>query len=384
MAVTLRETLASWNPLRCTGQEVPPGMLVMAKALCLIIVFWRDYQDILVYLPFFSGLDSLGAPLLLKRAAQALIVVGVFGVLFNRFVRVSSALVAAGLLLGMLMAREYFTNNRALVAALFAVVALQPSPQLLGWQLGVIYFGAGLNKLLEADWRDGTYFTAWAGMMTPDVYPWIAALLPKGWMEVAMGWSTILLELFLACSLPFKRLQPVAITVGVLFHSSLVLMTHSTYGYFFFAAIVAYNALGAWPERIRVQHPATSRGRLARFLAAIQADRRVEVSPGPVSELTATPNGGAPARGVAALRLCVRYTPAFYFAGVAWFLYAGTGYPPPVIPGLRDGMTGGYLFEPLSYFRNATLVAALLLFAPLPELLRALRRRPQPEGRLSA
>jgi hypothetical protein len=170
-------------------------------------------------------------------------------------------------------------------------------------QLAVIYLGAGLNKLLDADWRTGAFVQDW---LRPDhyetgyIYTHFASLLPGTMLSALLSWTAILTEFVLIPLLLVPRFVPLAIFVGVSYHTGLVLITGgSTFGVFWYALVATYIALLQWPVRLVVNYNTQDRLQL-------------ELDMG-------TGMGIGRFTGVAAVTRILLYTPAFYIACLILF-----------------------------------------------------------------
>jgi hypothetical protein len=188
------------NPLRCARQALAPNVLLMAKlvALCLLLKgFWlRLPEPFLPFLPFF---DYVGSPAIIHRVLQITFVASAASLLFNWHVRTSCLVLGSAILLGILASRPFYQSNRLFCACLLLMAALQRpgrKPWLLRWQVATLYFGAGLNKLADVDWRSGQFFENWVvGLHHQALYTKIAAWLPGLLLSQIMSWATILIEL---------------------------------------------------------------------------------------------------------------------------------------------------------------------------------------------
>jgi hypothetical protein len=117
------------------------------------------------------------------------------------------------------------------------------------WQLAITYFGAGLNKALDADWHSGVFFENWAVNRLQQ--PWYIALdskLPQLVLAKLMCWSTIVTELGTAPCLLIPSLQYWAVLANIFFQSSLLLFTGTTFTLFFYSMTAASFAFYTWPE----------------------------------------------------------------------------------------------------------------------------------------
>jgi predicted DCC family thiol-disulfide oxidoreductase YuxK len=217
-------------------------------------VDWRNLPD--PFLPFVPVLSHLGPGPLFRFSLKAIVLAGLFALLFNRHVRAACLTIGSVYLLAILSSRIYFQNNRLFVGCLFFLAGLSEqgkTPWLLRCQVALVYFSAGLNKLLDAGWRSGDFFSAWSGPFIKEkLYFRIEALLPGRTMAWLFSWSTIAGELGLSFSLP-SRWFSTAVWIGVLFHTGLLFLTGRTFGMFYYAALASYLSFLEWPrDRVTV------------------------------------------------------------------------------------------------------------------------------------
>jgi predicted DCC family thiol-disulfide oxidoreductase YuxK len=229
-----------------------PNLLLMAKliALCLLLT---NHVRLLTepFLPFVSIFDRLPGPAFL-HTLQIVFVGSAAALLFNRSVRLSSLLLGLTILVGIAASKAYFGNNKFFCGCVLFLTGLQPpgkKPWLLRWQLAIVYFGAGLNKALDADWHSGQFFEYWATHRVQNhLYIWAARWLPPMALARLMCWTTIGTELGLSAGFLVPRLYPLAIWGNLLFQSALLLFTGTTFTMFFYAMTAASLAFVEWPR----------------------------------------------------------------------------------------------------------------------------------------
>jgi hypothetical protein len=242
------------------GTVLPPNLLLMAKliTLCYLLTQWRDFP--VVFLPFFGPLDALGEPVALKLALQLLFLVAAGALFANRSVRLACLGLALVIVATVLSSRMYFGNNRVYSACLLFLTALYTPGagiHLVRYQIVLLYLGAGLNKLLDADWRSGQFFETW----TATVPHWssLRAHLSELPDSRALSWLVIVTELALAIGFAVPRLFRLAIWLGVAYHTAILIDTSSTFNMFYFAALSSYLAFVNWPSApIQVYDDGTS------------------------------------------------------------------------------------------------------------------------------
>jgi predicted DCC family thiol-disulfide oxidoreductase YuxK len=242
----------SWNPLRCGGTELPIELLLMAKLIALSLLLTHHVRLLPdPFLPFLPFLDQL-PPQAFQRTLQAIFLISAVALLFNRRARLSCLILGGTILLAVVSSRAYYGNNKTFCGLILFLTGLyHPAwgPWLVRAQVIIIYFGAGLNKLLDPDWQSGVFFEHWAGVrLHHPAYLFVASVLPALVLGKIMCWGTIVTELGLSIAFTMRRLYPLAIWVSLLFHSSLLLFTGSTFTMFFYAMQASMLAFAPWPQ----------------------------------------------------------------------------------------------------------------------------------------
>jgi predicted DCC family thiol-disulfide oxidoreductase YuxK len=247
----------SWNPFRCSSAALPTQVLLMAKLLALSLLLTghvRLLPD--PFLPFIPGLDQIAPPEIFQKILQTVFLGSALALLFNRFVRASAFVLGLTMLIAVLSSKAYYGNNKIFTGLMLLFAGLyDPRTGLLflRWQIVIVYFGAGLNKLLDPDWQSGVFFQHWAGTRLQNpLYLALAGALPGFVAAKIFCWGTILVELGLAGIFLLKKLIPLAIWISVLFHASLLLFTGSTFTLFFYAMQSAMLVFAFWPRNTTV------------------------------------------------------------------------------------------------------------------------------------
>ena len=252
LSSTLVPALPSWNPLRCGGTALPVNLLIMVKAIAIALLLTNHVRLLPdPFLPFVPALDRI-PPLLFQRTVQLVFIASAVTLIFNRSVRLSSFLLGMSIILSVVASKAYYGNNKTLCGFIFFLTSLyQPgqSPWMLRLQLVIVYFGAGLNKILDPDWRSGIFFENWAvNRLHERMYLAMAPLLPHLALAKLMSWFTILTELGLSGAFLIRRLYPAAIWFSLLLHSGMLLFTGSTFTMFFYAMSAAMLVFVDWPK----------------------------------------------------------------------------------------------------------------------------------------
>ncbi len=245
-----------WNPLRCSGTELPVPLLLMAKIIALALLVTghaRLMPD--PFLPFIPALDHL-PPDLFRLGLQVLLVGSAVALLINFHPRLRALMLGFTILLAVISSKAYYGNNKLMCAALLLLAGLyhpRTGAWLLRLQVAIVYFGAGLNKILDSDWQTGVFFHHWAGVrLQQPLYLWAAGWFPPLLVAKLACWMTMATEASLAVALLIRRAWPWAIWVSLLFHAALVEFTGTTFTMFFYAMEAAMLAFVDWPRELIV------------------------------------------------------------------------------------------------------------------------------------
>jgi predicted DCC family thiol-disulfide oxidoreductase YuxK len=242
-----------WNPLRCGGLELPTNLVIMAKAIAIALLLTRHFLLLPdPFLPFVPGMDRIPGALF-QRSMQVLMVGAALALLCNVRVRLTSFLLGMSLLLSVVASKAYYGNNKTFCGLMLVLASLhQPgrSPWMLRLQMVVVYFGAGLNKVLDPDWRSGVFSHNWVvNRLHQPVFIALEPLLPDLLLAKLMSWFTIITELFLSVAFLVRRLYPLGIWLSLLLHSGMLLFTGSTFTLFFYGMTAAMLVFVDWPEQ---------------------------------------------------------------------------------------------------------------------------------------
>jgi predicted DCC family thiol-disulfide oxidoreductase YuxK len=253
MAIPTEIARPSWNPLRCGGTGLPINLLLMAKLIALSLLLTNHVRLLPdPFLPFVPVFDWIGSPVAFQRALQVVFVASAVALLFNRWVRASCLALGAVILIGVVSSRAYYGNNKTFCGLILFLTGLyEPGaePWLLRAQFALVYFGAGLNKLLDADWRSGIFMEHWATVrLKQSAYIAVASWLPPMLLAKLTCWGTIATELGMSAAFLIRRWFPAGIVASLLFQSSLLLFTGTTFTMFFYATQAALLMFVDWPR----------------------------------------------------------------------------------------------------------------------------------------
>jgi len=247
---------------QCRCNRHPINLVLMAKLLAIGLIAKQYVFPPKRNLPFFEFMNYLGPTDHLHVALIILICCGIGLVIFNYYIGLGFLAIATGLLLAELGCKPCYADSRFFILSIFLLLSLHEKssgPWLLRIQVIFVYFGAGLNKLLDPDWTNGQYFEAWMHTKIHNTfYISLAAILPAIWLSKMMGWFTIITELSMAIGFSLKKLNIFAIWCGLLLHGTALILVED-FGIFFSAVLFSYLAFVQWPKHIIVSIP-SSRG----------------------------------------------------------------------------------------------------------------------------
>jgi hypothetical protein len=121
---------------------------------------WHNLRD--PFLPFLSLFDYFDGMPVFRLALKLGLLSAIGSLLLNCCVRFSCIAIGLVVFADILSSRLFFENNILYVACLFLLIGLSDSPQLIRYQVALVYFGAGMNKLLDPAWRSGAFFATWS------------------------------------------------------------------------------------------------------------------------------------------------------------------------------------------------------------------------------
>ena len=241
------------NPLKLSELSLPPQIVLLCRLLALTLLLTNHQSQIQTpFLPFLAIFDSL-PPAIFQYTLKIALVIGALGLLFTRKTRTFATLTGITILLAVLSSRAYYGNNKTFAGLLLLLSALSSQtgpPRLIQWQLALVYFGAGLNKILDPDWQSGQFFHHWAtDRLGNPVYIWLSAQLPPLVAGKLFCWTTIAAELAIAVLTLIPRFHPAVIWSSGLFQSSLLLFTGDPFNLFFYSMQASLFAFARWPEK---------------------------------------------------------------------------------------------------------------------------------------
>lgn len=342
----------SWNPLKCSGTDLPKNLAIMVKTLAMVVLVVNHVRILPdPWLPFVPFLDVF-PPALFQKTLQTLFLVSALAIVFNRRLRLFSLIIGSTMLVAVVSSKAYYGNNKTFCGLMFLLAGLYKpgTPNFFRWQLAITYFGAGLNKLLDADWHSGVFFENWAvNRLHQSWYMAANSRLPSLVLARFMCWTTIATELGIVPCLFIPQLNTLAVFSNVLFQASLCLFTGTTFTLFFYSMTASSLALVKWPDQPApvFYDPSRKLSHVARrFFTSWDLDRTFQWTP-----LESAPAGRSAIylfagqnvySGFRALQMIFLLNPVTYFV-LAIVIAAGESTPADVGAALRRLIVGGSL-----------------------------------------
>lgn len=241
------------EPFRISNTELPDNVLLMAKVIALAFMATGQFRLLSWhFLPFLRFFDRLGSPVAFHWTLVGIFLVVSIGLFYNLRVRTCCLVLGAVVFVSLVSSREYFENNRTYCACILLLAGLcsrGQKPWALRAQVVLVYFGAALNKIMQADWRSGQFFWYWFGQIHhPDLWRYMTALIPEMPMAQFFCWATIIIEFVLVIGFLTPRWRSSAIWLGAAYHTALLVMMNSSFGMFYYAMLASYLAFVDWPR----------------------------------------------------------------------------------------------------------------------------------------
>jgi len=246
----------SWNPLECHKTEMSPSLLLMAKLIVICLIL-KGYLLTLPdhFLPFIPVFDNLGTPFIFQKTLQSLFLVFGFMLLCNRRVRLCCIVLGLVFLVATLSSRVYYRNGKVFCGCILFLAGFYnktETPVLLRLQIVLVYLGSGINKIFDAQWRNGEFFEyLMVDWLDQEYYTALSNVLPELLLSKLMGWCVILSEFAIALGFLLPALYGMAVWISIFFHTGALVLTGNDYGIFYTAALASCLAFGTFSGDIR-------------------------------------------------------------------------------------------------------------------------------------
>ena len=322
MAESMNPSSPIGRPWRCTGTAMAPNLLLMCKLLLGLILahgFPATLDD--PFIPFLAVLDGFHAhPGVFAGAMKGLFLAGAIFLMFN--VRVREAAMTLGLvvILTLIASKPQFRNHVFIVGCLFFLAGLhrdREDPWLLRLQFALIYGGAFINKVLQADWWNGQFMHYWLhrSMRNP-WYEMLVPLLPELGVAKVISWTVIAMELVLAVLFFMPRFTRVAVSLALAMHLGfLAIVGRRVFGHFTEDVLIAMLVFLRWPSGERRIGLGEHLHRILRpVMPLVDLDRQWVVNQTPPGRWLEVASEGKSWHDWSALWPLLKYNSTFYLA----------------------------------------------------------------------
>ncbi len=315
-------SLSRFHPFRTKLEGLSPELVTIGKFLVLYCVFNRLFSGFgKIYISFLPWINKWSALYDLQAYDfQLRLIWNILFIIFSTFIvfnfrfRFAAFCLSLMLFFGILFSQLNYSNNAVFAAMIFLIISLSPEhfgPWAIRFQLGLIYFGAMLDKLLSSAWRDGSFFLSWKENSI-----WVEGFSPLVSAEslaLIYSWGAIVVEGFLSLGSLIPPLSYGVMSVGSLFHASTTLMDGNFFGVFVLGMMISYRAFARYPNQCHLFYrKAIWMDRiLAFFIRTLDHDERFKLSEG--SSLQLVTSNRKSWSGGRAFKISLLSLPAFYF-----------------------------------------------------------------------
>lgn len=247
------------NPFYVTGKAVAPELVLAVRLLAVYLLLTNEFpfngnQGGGRFYPLIGLLGEIGSDQQFDLGVRLLFLGGIGTLLFSSFVRLGTLAVGLAIVTGLLSCQICISVAHLFTGCVFLCTALSndaTGTDLIRFQLAVLYLGADLNKVSDADWWSG------ASMETLLVtkhqiasYMNAASAFPPGFLSQITGIGVIVLQMGIAILLLRRGTVVYAMLLALALHLPMVVLMQMTFGPFLFALIIAYGSLLTWPRRL--------------------------------------------------------------------------------------------------------------------------------------
>jgi hypothetical protein len=247
------------NPFYVTGKAVVPELVLAVRMLAIYLLLTGEFpfngnQGGGRFYPLIEWLDRLGTDAQFNSGVRLLFLSGIGILLFSRFIRFGALCVGLAFVTGLLSCQICISVAHLFTGCVFFCTALSNEVTrtgLIRFQLAVLYLGADLNKVFDADWWTGASMETLL-VTKHQIGPYMnaASIFPPGFLSQMTGIGVIVLQISIAILLIRPRTIIYAMMLALVLHLPMVLLMQMTFGPFLFALVTAYGSLLTWPRHL--------------------------------------------------------------------------------------------------------------------------------------
>ncbi|MGN7887778.1 HTTM domain-containing protein [Dyadobacter sp. 22481] len=247
------------NPFYVTGKAIVPELVLAVRLLAVYLLLTRESPFYGIqgggrFYPVFDLVDQLGTDEQFNMTVRLLFLTGIGLLLFSRFVRLGALFAGLAFVAGPISCQICISVAHLFTGCIFLCTALSnhvTGTDIIRFQLVVLYIGADLNKISDADWWTGASIeTLLVTKHHIAHYMRAASLFSPGFLSQMTGIGVIVLQMGIPVLLLKRRTIVYAMLLAVALHLPMVVLMRMTFGPFLFALVAAYGSLLGWPKHL--------------------------------------------------------------------------------------------------------------------------------------
>ncbi|WP_406683911.1 HTTM domain-containing protein [Seonamhaeicola sp. MEBiC1930] len=227
----------------------------MCKLLVLLLIY-HGYIDKLIdpFIPFIPSLDIFNSfPGVFKNTMRFLFAMASVSLFFNFKTRTSSLILGCVVIISILASIPNYYNHILICGCALVLAGLsnrKSVPYLLILQLSLVYFGASLHKILDADWWSGDFMHNWLfNARNNTFYIYFYSHMPNLILAKFLSITAFTTELMIAILLLFKQFRIKAVWFIIVFHMTLFSFTMIRFGHFIDSLLIVLIGFLNWPKK---------------------------------------------------------------------------------------------------------------------------------------
>jgi hypothetical protein len=270
------------NPFYIKDKAVAPELVLAVRLLSVYLLLTSEFpfngnQGGGRFYPVFDFLN-FGTDEQFNLGVRLVYLCAIGIILFSRFVRIGALGVGLAFVTGLLSCQTCISVAHLFTGCIFLCTALSnhvTGTALVRFQLVVLYLGADLNKVFDADWWTGASMeTLLVTKHQIGAYSTVAEIFPSMFLSSMAGIGVIVLQLGIAVLLLSRKTVVYAMLLALALHLPMVVLMQMTFGPFLFALLTAYASLLGWPRQL-VCNSRLHSGILIKWLAKLDFNDQI-------------------------------------------------------------------------------------------------------------
>ncbi len=149
------------------------------------------------------------------------------GIVFRKMNRIACFILGLIILWIILSNQLFYSTNNLLLACLFILLGVYRGNDLIfRIQLSILYFGSSISKILETDWRNGTYFNNFITQVYDlSLINILLDFISVFWVALFFSWFVIGIEISLCVLVLFRRFTFASRLIALVFHGGMLIIS---------------------------------------------------------------------------------------------------------------------------------------------------------------